>query len=824
MKRKRLSYKKFNTLRVTIIHKYCICIKTAILFWSFSGVSQEQLKDSVWVSVYTNKSESVNNTSPYTSLFYNNVYIASCDTIPEGFELVPLASSLDDLLKQTQLNNSYSSTEIAGTELEKSLRTVERFSFPYASVVTSALAEKLNLITNTPKLVGYNNSIHLLVDTTNKTLTTKQLLKYLHDNSTHKLDERKYLRKRLLDFLVGNTNVDIEEDKWIVEQTPQGKKIQPYISSYHNQFMRYDGTYKLITKLIEAYKHLEPYSASIKNVKKTSKKFIGFDVNILSSSTYDLWQEEVDYIKENLNSSVLETIRKELPKGVQSQAVEELFEYLTNRIKNIHHIAEVYYNLVSTNKIITATNKNDLIEIKRKTDSIVIKIYDEKKGKSVANKIYNFPVKNTKEIWVYGLNGSDYFEVKGEAKKYIPIKLIGGKNGDKYEITNGKKVQIFDNKSQTFTVLKHRAKLKLSDDTNITDYQPQKYKHIQNKIKPKLGANPDDGIFLGLVNEYTVKGVEQNPHTLLHQLAANFYLGNFGFKFGYYGEKANVYKNFNAYLNLGYQSPNYSTNFFGFGNETPNFDDNLKLDYNRVRMENIDVNLGIFKKHKHYFASGHLFFESRKIDETPDRFVASETLFFPKEDFFDRKNYVGVTAIYEYTNVEIPFLSSIEIKPKLEVKATANLNEFSTTNIALSPSLFLAHPLYTDKIFIDATIGYKHVFGEDVPFYQAASIGGSSGLRGYRNQRFTGQSSLIATTNFKWLIKELESEILPLQLGVLGGVDAGRVWVKNENSSKMHSDYGVGLWLQTSQMIKAELQAFNGNEGMRFSVHVAIGF
>lgn len=317
---------------------------------------------------------------------------------------------------------------------------------------------------------------------------------------------------------------------------------------------------------------------------------------------------------------------------------------------------------------------------------------------------------------------------------------------------------------------------------------------------------------------------DQNPFSTLHQVSANLYLGTLGFKANYYGEKANVYRGFNAFGGLGYQSSNYSTNFFGFGNETPNLDDNLKLDYNRIRMSTFDAKLGLLKDVSYYKFSANLFFESIKIDKTPDRFVTSETLFFPSVDFFERKNYVGLSGYYQYKNISLSIFENLTILPKIDLKVSADINEFSRTNVALQPSLYLSHPMYASKIILDATISYKKVMGSDIPFYQAANLGGNTGLRGYRNQRFTGQSLFYTSTNLKWFIKELKSEVLPLQFGILGGFDVGRVWQNKETSTQLYSDFGAGFWLQTADLIKAELQAFKGDEGLRFSINIAIGF
>jgi hypothetical protein len=804
-----------------------VFITFVLLFCSLMGYSQLKLKDSTWLPIYVKDSTVVSyqeSNTNYNALFYKSIYVPKYEDKSSNYQLKPLTFDLSELLSQTGLDGSYKTSEVKGTEFENTLRNVEKLSFPFASSLTSKLAKQLQLLTNSPVIVAHNDNLYQLSAKEKNVLSTPEALKIVHDSSSVKFNQSVYLRHQLLNFIIGNTNVSYNDYHWKEVSNSEGNTIEPYIDSYQNQYMNFDGTYKLITKLIRSYKHIEPYNARIKSVKKVSQKFIGFDVNVLSNMPFELWEKEMNFVQEMLKESVIDEFMMQLPKGVVTSNTELLFSTLKQRIKNIKDIGTTYYNLISPHKVVVATNINNLIDVKRTDNGVKIHVYNEIDGKKNPIKSYEFLSNETKGIWIYGLKGNDYFEVSGRSKTYIPIKLIGGKNSDKYEISNGKNIVVFDDKNQTFVVHQDKAKFKLSNDDDITKYDVAKYKHDTNKVKPKFGANPDDGLFVGVVNEYKVLDFNQNPFSQLHQVSANFYLGTQGFNIGYYGEKANVYKEFNAFVNLGYQSPNYSSNFFGYGNETPNYDDNLKLDYNRVRMENVDVAIGVLKRHKNYNVSANLFFESRKIDDTPDRFVSSATLFFPEDDFFDRKNYIGISGEYEYKTIELSIIEDLVIRPKIEFKFTSDINEFSKTNSALQPSVFMSHPFYDDKISLDAKVTYQHVFGNDVPFYQAATIGGASGLRGYRNQRFIGQSSLITSTNLKWFIKDLESDILPMQLGVLGGFDAGRVWLENENSSSIHTDFGAGLWLQTADLIKAQLQAFKGDEGMRFAFNMSIGF
>ena len=50
---------------------------------------------------------------------------------------------------------------------------------------------------------------------------------------------------------------------------------------------------------------------------------------------------------------------------------------------------------------------------------------------------------------------------------------------------------------------------------------------------PTIGFNPDDGIKLGIVVNYTVNDFKQNPYTQKHIFKANYYFATDGFELIY---------------------------------------------------------------------------------------------------------------------------------------------------------------------------------------------------------------------------------------------------------------------------------------------------
>lgn len=107
--------------------------------------------------------------------------------------------------------------------------------------------------------------------------------------------------------------------------------------------------------------------------------------------------------------------------------------------------------------------------------------------------------------------------------------------------------------------------------------------------------------------------------------------------------------------------------------------------------------------------------------------------------------------------------------------------------------------------------------GDDYEFYQAAQLGGDTGLRGYRNERFTGKTSFAAGADIRYSFNEFNTAFLPFQIGIFVGGDVGRVWGKRFDSELWHNDYGGGLWVTSANAINGTFSLFNGEDGPRFS-------
>ena len=316
-------------------------------------------------------------------------------------------------------------------------------------------------------------------------------------------------------------------------------------------------------------------------------------------------------------------------------------------------------------------------------------------------------------------------------------------------------------------------------------------------------------------------GFERNPFTQQHTLNAGYYFANKGFDIQYTAEFANIFNNWNFLLETKFTSPNYSINYFGFGNTTLNFEDTFGEDYHRVRLSTYSANPSLKWRGRmdSEFKIG-LISESVEVENTSNRFI--NILNYPLEN---RKTYVGAQTSYSYKNFDNKVFPTLGMSFLLEGGWKQNI-ERNKENIGyITPSLAFNYKISTNgKVVFATKLKGNLLFGDTFEFYHAASIGGLDGLRGYRNQRFIGNSSFYQNTDIRFNLKSVKTSIIPVQYGVFTGFDYGRVWLTNENYNNWKTSYGGGLWLSAAELVNLNISIFNSKEGPYFKFGLGFGF
>ena len=777
----------------------------------------------------------------------------------EGKEYVmrALRKSAEIYLQSMAFKEQYVVGEFEDTFTENLLEDFYTGSHPYAPFTIGKLSDAVGIYHTNPKLYyipkqkaimefddEFGDELYMVEERTdsghgnlksfgysNVLESTDDILKKLRTDEKYFVDNTAYLKARLFDMMIGDWDRHTDQWRWARFNDKDNDKIiyKPVPRDRDQAFsIMGDGPLmNLITRIVPGLTLMEGFNEEIRSVKgfNGSPKTFALDMVLLPETTMDVWRAQVKFIQDNINEEVIDKAFMAFPKEVQGETITKIKKTLLARKSNLMQTAEEYYELLNKYAVVTGTDKDDYFTITQLPDgnTMVVgnRIKNGKKGEVFFNK--TFDQKITKEVWIYGLDDDDQFEVRGK-KGNIKLRLVGGQNNDVYDVIDSRGVYVYDHisKKNTFKNIKS-AKIRLTNDYETNTYQPIKLKSSSNQIIPSIGSNPDDGFKIGFANIYTFNGFRQNPFTSQHTVNAAFYFATNGFDVGYNGEFANAIGKANLELDARFTSPNYSINFFGFGNDTENFDDDLELDYNRVKMQTLKLTPSLVWRGDlgSKFRMG-ISYENVEVEETEDRFV---NLFYAANGGDSSKSFIGADAEYTYSNSDNAAFPTVGMATSLHLGYKSNTEDGKQNFGYIIPSLSFAYKLVPSGRLVLATKWNAHFnIGDGYEFYQGASIGGMDGLRGFRNQRFTGKKSYYQNTDLRFRLKRFKTGLLPVTMGIYAGYDYGRVWLPNEDSDTWHTSYGGGFFFNATDIVSMTLAYFESVDGARFAFGLGFGF
>ncbi|ARV10088.1 phosphoesterase [Winogradskyella sp. PC-19] len=674
---------------------------------------------------------------------------------------------------------------------------------------------------------GYSNTL----------LSTTDMMKKIHKDEDIIIDEVAYIKARLFDMLIGDWDRHQDQWRWI-EFKENGKKVyRPMPRDRDQAFSKMSDGFLLTTavKLIPAAGLLREYNEDLVDVKGINVEPYPLDMELIENSVKSVWDEQVAYIQKNITDEVIEKAFLNMPVEIRDADAEEIKRLLKARRENLQKISDRYYRLVNKFSVITGTNKDDWFDIERMPEGVTkvtaYRIKDGKKSDVFHERVYNRD--ETKEIWIYALDDDDVFNVFGEGNRYINVRLIGGQNNDTYDIKNGKKIKFYDYKSKKNTIVTDKGSKKLTDDyeTNVYDYKKLKNSTLQTL--PSIGANPDDGFKIGFVSTLTNYTFERNPFSSQHSVSAGYFFATNGFDLGYRGEFANVIGEANLKIESKFTSPNFARNFFGFGNSTPNLEpdnNSIDLDFNRVKIRTFDISPALVWRGQYgsTFEVGASY-ESNEVERTSGRYL--ETITAPTDAVFDKQDFYGAHAKYIYDVRDNSVFPTLGMMFGLEAGFKNNVSTSKGFGYVI-PELGFDYKITNQGTVVLATKLRSQInLGDDFEFYQAATLGDSEGLRGYRRERFSGKQSFVQSTDLRFNLRRKSSNFLPFNVGFYGGFDYGRIWIDDGrvlnpmfNESGWNTSVGGGIFVSAYSMFTANVSAFSSDDGLRLAFKLGFGF
>ena len=642
-------------------------------------------------------------------------------------------------------------------------------------------------------------------------ISTAKVIEKTTASSNHAVDENAVLRARLFDIVINDW--DRHEDQWRWAGFEQnGQTVYKPIPRDRDQaFFVNEGVIPWTAARKWLLPKIQGFTEYTENMEGQSFNARHFDRSFLTQSSWEEWQRQIDSLQILLTPGKIDSAMYAFPKDVYPLCGPETARILKARVENLKPMARNLYLSLAKEVSITGTNESDFFEVLTLADTLMqISGYELIKNGQKGRRFYyrSFYASETQKIHLYGLDGDDRFEIAGDHSSKIDLKIIGEKN--KNEIISGedlqhKNISVYGDRNTEISP-ERSDRLKTRFDSEALKYDREHFEY--DVVYPGLfsGYNPDDGIFMGggpIMTKYSRYRQQR------YEIMGNYAVATNAVNLRFGAQQSFPLRRFEINFNTQYNSPEYAGNYFGMGNETEWEVPRSEKEYYRLRMSRFYTELDFVKwldVDRIHKAGPGLFYSYSDAEKTAGRFISRPENVLTANDL-ESHAYAGAYFKYERNTLrgterktEEKFAGSNSFPTRgMQLKTRAGyfagLNQQTDDFLKVSGDWvnyfsFSQRP----RVVYALRAGGEKLFG-DYAFHEAATLGRTENLRGYRETRFYGDASLYLNAEVRIRMKRFQTYLLNGTAGVLLFNDTGRVWLDGENSKKWHNGTGMGLWL-----------------------------
>lgn len=700
---------------------------------------------------------------------------------------------------------------------------------PFSAVTVPPLAEVLGVPHAHPEIVyvpddpafgeyekDFANQVFLFEERepldVDKTDNTAKVQAKLQDDNDNNVDQQLVLRARLLDMLLGDW--DRHEDQWRWERVKndKGTTYKPVPRDRDQVFYSTSGLLPWLVSRHLLMAKFENYGDHIRSINRWNLNARYFDRYFLNSLSEHDWETQIAYVQSKLTDELITRAVKLMPDTIYKLCGPQIVHNLIARRNVLKRQALKYYRFLSQKAEIPASDKREHFDITNQPDdNVSLTINRVKKSGEVGHVVYQrtFDPSVTNEIRIYGMGGDDIFEMHGAASSPITVRMIGGDDKDSFVVDSSIQSRgnryIYDRSDEKNTYpAKTQARLRTSTDTIVNNYNKTSFKY--DYLQPLILAsyNKDYGFqFIGDFI-YQKQGFRKDPYASRQSLMVNYGFGTNSLLLNYTGDFKQVIGKTDLVVSVLSKGPNYTSNFFGIGNNTRFINaGNKVIEYYQNIYNYMDADISL--KHKYGNWTVHEGITGQYYNGDPDdntnRFLNSYNQQHPTEQVFSSQSEIGLSAGFSLDTRDKPTMPHNGVYWTTDLTGLKGISNTSHSyGQVLSEFSFYVNP-DRDSIFVIANrIGGGTTIG-NAAYYQQLKLGGNENLRGFYNWRFTGKSMAYDNLELRLKLFDFASYLLPGTLGLIGFNDIGRVWTPGESSSQWHDGYGGGFYFLPAQLI-----------------------
>ena len=657
-------------------------------------------------------------------------------------------------------------------------------------------------------------------------VSTRKMYEELLEDNDNEVDQVMFLKARLFDMLINDWDRHEDQWRWAEFKKDKGSIYRPIPRDHDQAFSKYDGIIPaLMSKITPGLQH---FGYDIKNLKHLNLAARDLDRNLLNKLTKSQWLICAEEIKTALTDGSIDSAIRRMPKEVLDKSGSEIISKLKSRRDQLSKAAEEYYHILSKEVSITGSDKKEFIRIQGHGDSTTVTLCKINSEEKIEKTLYmrTFSKDETKEIYVFGLNGRDSIVVEGDISP-IKVRIIGGEGrdyiADSSEHSSGRPIKFYDSDDGNVIHKSQNIRLRLSASPAVHIFEPKWFNYDTYLPMLSIDYNADDKFFIGATYSITHYGFRKKPYSYNQTIKGNFAPKTQAYTIGYSGTFYSLFKrNYDLLLSTSYNGPKYTFNYYGEGNSTPNVGDDI--DYFRIRTKNFNISALLQRRFTQAFRMGiGPGYEHFWVEKEPNKFLTSE-VFFDKEDIDNPSRFMVLKTFANVNYVDHELFPTQGVRWfnsanfYTEIKGSRRDYLRLKTNVS-----FYGTPNFNFPITLALNLGAATNLG-DYKFFQANSLGGNTYLRGFRNNRFSGKSMLYSNTELRFAVSGIRNYILTGNYGLFGFFDTGRVFSQNPEKGTWHTGYGPGVWINFYNKFLVSAGYGMSKEGGYFSLNTGFAF
>jgi hypothetical protein len=617
---------------------------------------------------------------------------------------------------------------------------------------------------------------------------TEDLFEELGENPGVRVDTKMFLTVRLIDLMIGDWDRHEDQYHWALVKSAGTLRWRPIPRDRDYAFSSYDGAAVGLGRKFAS--NMPVYDEAHGPPGKAAGLGKPLDRRLLNDLPWPVWDSVARRLQAGLTDAVISRAVADLPPEHERLNGAELRRVLQSRRDSLLPAARRFYEYMTQVVRIDGGDTDDWMDAERGADGRTV-VRLGRAGERAPYYERTFDAGEAQEIRVFLREGADVARVRGAGPGPM-MRVISGEDPDTLVDRSSSQWVRFYDEDDYIAENGERVDPRpyVAPDSNP---EIPKYVDWGGSLapRPRVQHSSHSGLALGVELRLAHFGFRTHPYAGLYTASVEYSFRRSAFRVRggarWHRENSPVY-----YGVSGLASRLEGGRFFGFGNATQYAGTTEHFIVRRSAYElSPYVGFGLESPTRLWV----MLRARHTVTDMDDPFNRVGGLSVLRPVGIDGAGKLGPVVRFEHDtrNTGMAPTSGIHARVDAEYNPVAWDNGEGPFGAVEGMVATYLSPPGTDRATLALRAGGRQVWG-DFPYFEAATVGGSRSLRGFPSGRFSGDRAVYGNAELR--LKLLDNRwILPMEIGVLGLADAGRVWFRGASDGSWHNDVGAGIWI-----------------------------